>query len=133
MLRDIRHHVVQAHIRIHLILIENVVPSTDLEPVTIPFLDRELNNVLANVFVHRRELAIVVGDFVVCVKLNDLVVYFERLLLPAVLVSTNEKVFLELGPFATRLLQMGRQRDKPLDNFVLEILLDDDENVDLVD
>ena len=91
MFRNIRHHVVQTHDRIHLILIENVVSNVKLEIIFVSFFDRELDNVLANVLVHRRKFVVVIDNLVVRIDLNDFVVNLERLLLSIVLVSTNEK------------------------------------------
>ena len=86
----------------------------------------------ANVFVYRREFVIIIDDFVVYVKLNDFVVYFENFLLSIVFVLTNEKIFFEFELFVIKFLQMNRQKNKLFDNFVFEILFDDDENVDFV-
>ena len=97
--RNIHYHVVQTHDRIYLILIENVVSNIKLKIIFVSFLDRELDNVLANVLVHRRKFAVVIDNFVVRIDLNDFVVNFEKFLLSIVFVSTNEKERFEFESF----------------------------------
>ena len=81
----------QTHDRIHLILIKNVISNVKLEIIFVSFLDREFDNVFANILVHRRKFVVVVDNLVIRIDLNDLVVNFEKLLLSIVFVSTNEK------------------------------------------
>ena len=104
MFRDIRHHVVQIHDRIHLILIENVVSNVKLEIISVSFFDREFNNVFANVFVHRRKFAVVIDNLVVRIDLSDFVVNLERFLLSIVFVSANEKERFEFESFVVKQL-----------------------------
>ena len=94
----------QTHDRIYLILIENVVSNIKLKIIFVSFLDRELDNVLANVLVHRRKFVVVIDNLVVRIDLNDFVVNFENFLLSIVFVSMNEKKRFEFESFFVKQL-----------------------------